>query len=399
MVACSFTAATSGGCWLSRLGIPTMTRRNPFSLGNSAALARQAGHVPREAMHFSRSLQMRYSLIRTTSQGCAMSIPDASLGAIGAALIAGIVALLGLIIGKENKTSEFRQAWIDGLRSDLAHYIAHVVVLMGTVRIEGRDRTAWVNAKDHTLSLNQCASNIRLRLNPDEEQSATLLASLNAIETAFEQRPLIDEETIAASEKQLLIDSQRLLKREWTRVRDGERIFRITRFAFLMAVCAGTYLLFYISLYSDNSSRITTYDDRSSVAQKPSTQATSPTRESQLTPSLTGKAQEVLQLRAECEKLGEELLRDVSHGALITVSQLSSYNPKTNRCHVTLTSQHADLSDPQEYLVVLLYDGQTKELLATYKIERGKKTGLGFKNGEVGFEATKNYVDEMMKDE
>jgi len=51
-------------------------------------------------------------------------------------------------------------------------------------------------------------------------------------------------------------------------------------------------------------------------------------------------------------------------------------------------------------LNVTLYDGQTKEMLAFYKIEKnGEKSGLGFKTGEVGFDATKGYIDEMMKDE
>lgn len=44
---------------------------------------------------------------------------DLSVGAVGAAMIAAFVSFLGLIIGKEQKTSEFRQAWIDALRSEL----------------------------------------------------------------------------------------------------------------------------------------------------------------------------------------------------------------------------------------------------------------------------------------
>lgn len=48
---------------------------------------------------------------------------DISIGAIGAALIAGIVSLLGLIISKEQKTSEFRQTWVDSLRSEITSYL------------------------------------------------------------------------------------------------------------------------------------------------------------------------------------------------------------------------------------------------------------------------------------
>lgn len=38
-----------------------------------------------------------------------------SIGAVGAAIIAGFFSIVSLIIGKEQKTSEFRQAWIDAL--------------------------------------------------------------------------------------------------------------------------------------------------------------------------------------------------------------------------------------------------------------------------------------------
>ena len=60
-----------------------------------------------------------------------LNIPDVAIGAIAAALIAGLISLLGLIISKEQKTSEFRQAWIDGLRSELSLVIAHANALHG----------------------------------------------------------------------------------------------------------------------------------------------------------------------------------------------------------------------------------------------------------------------------
>ena len=41
-----------------------------------------------------------------------------------AALLAGAIAALTLIVNKENKISEFRQAWIDGLREDLTNFLS-----------------------------------------------------------------------------------------------------------------------------------------------------------------------------------------------------------------------------------------------------------------------------------
>jgi hypothetical protein len=41
------------------------------------------------------------------------------------AMIAGAFSLLGLVISKEQKVSEFRQTWIDALREDISELIAH----------------------------------------------------------------------------------------------------------------------------------------------------------------------------------------------------------------------------------------------------------------------------------
>ena len=40
------------------------------------------------------------------------------------AVIAALVSLLGLIISKENRISDFRQAWIDALRAEIVGLIA-----------------------------------------------------------------------------------------------------------------------------------------------------------------------------------------------------------------------------------------------------------------------------------
>jgi hypothetical protein len=45
-----------------------------------------------------------------------MEISPVAIGAISAAIITGLLSLVGLIISKENKTSEFRQQWIDSFR-------------------------------------------------------------------------------------------------------------------------------------------------------------------------------------------------------------------------------------------------------------------------------------------
>jgi hypothetical protein len=48
------------------------------------------------------------------------------IGAIVAALVAGLFSFFNLVLSKEQKLSELRQDWIDGLRNDLAEHIAAI---------------------------------------------------------------------------------------------------------------------------------------------------------------------------------------------------------------------------------------------------------------------------------
>ena len=48
---------------------------------------------------------------------------------ITAAILAAIASLLGLIISKESKVSEFRQKWIDELRKDVAWVLGEATLI------------------------------------------------------------------------------------------------------------------------------------------------------------------------------------------------------------------------------------------------------------------------------
>jgi hypothetical protein len=63
-------------------------------------------------------------------------------------------------------------------------------------------------------------------------------------------------------------------------------------------------------------------------------------------------------------------------GSNLTQDQISRYNPETNHCYVKLEVSTADLSTPQEKFIrdEFLYDGQTKELLATAYRDGNRKS-------------------------
>lgn len=86
-------------------------------------------------------------------------IPDIAIGAIAAALIAGLVSLLGLIISKEQKTSEFRQAWIDALRKELSAVIAHTNAIYGANAASlGTLAELWKDVRDDYVGINEATA-------------------------------------------------------------------------------------------------------------------------------------------------------------------------------------------------------------------------------------------------
>ena len=89
-------------------------------------------------------------------------------------------------------------------------------------------------------------------------------------------------------------------------------------------------------------------------------------------------ATEVFHLRSECAALGQRILDGNVIGSALTQSQVSHYDPQTNRCYVELTVRTADLTKPMNYFGDYLFDGQTGEMLATARIENGKKSGVVF---------------------
>jgi hypothetical protein len=68
-------------------------------------------------------------------------IPLAPIATVVAALITAVISFVNLTLSKEQKTSEFRQAWIDGLRGDLAIFFSSARALCRTMQ-ETRSPTA-----------------------------------------------------------------------------------------------------------------------------------------------------------------------------------------------------------------------------------------------------------------
>ncbi|WP_143479580.1 hypothetical protein [Aquipseudomonas alcaligenes] len=175
-----------------------------------------------------------------------MNITDASLGSIFAAVVAGAISLISLVISKENKTSEFRQLWIDSLRSELSLYVSHSMEIYRHRRWEKEQHgEKWESIVDSYLKANELITKIRLRLNPKEKSSRKILSMLREYEVMFSDNAIPEDRDFNRLNHAFVGESQRLLKSEWNRVRNGEIVFQVVRSASFSVLMVGLIALAY----------------------------------------------------------------------------------------------------------------------------------------------------------
>lgn len=172
------------------------------------------------------------------------------IGPVLAAMIAGAIAFIVAVLTKENKTSEFRQAWIEAVRNDVAEIVSEMNVLEGLIS-EHRDvvpserlkkgQEFWKEYRKELAKIDAACSRVILRLNPKEH--AGLIEKVHSFENASgcgmqENARLCND---------LVNDFSIVLKTEWTRVKRGELTFRILKFTaaglFLAALAAFVFVL------------------------------------------------------------------------------------------------------------------------------------------------------------
>jgi hypothetical protein len=165
----------------------------------------------------------------------------APLATVVAALIAAAISFVTLTLNKEQKTSEFRQAWIDGLRSDLASFFAAVRAFARATQerahgeANGLPNTPFALTEETVSTLRHQVAEVRyriqLRLNPQEANHQELLRLMTAA-VEKQQKAIAGqaktEEVLAAVEAAATFAPQ-VLKVEWERVKQGELPFRIVR--------------------------------------------------------------------------------------------------------------------------------------------------------------------------
>jgi hypothetical protein len=157
-------------------------------------------------------------------------LPEIAIGAIVAAIIGAMISLAGLIVAKESKVSEFRQAWIDSLRGELSSFASNLNALSDANVIEFDDeKERFETLKDHTSALNEAYYSVALRLNVDEAASVSVRSAMVNLAGAVHNPASFVKENFDKDQVEFIRVSNALLKDEWKRVKAGEKVYRDTR--------------------------------------------------------------------------------------------------------------------------------------------------------------------------
>jgi len=143
------------------------------------------------------------------------------------ALIGGGISLALAILAKDQKTSEFRQAWIDGLRDDVSKLVAHFMVVASISKIINKlsqeKISEYVLSKENDfIEIALLVNRIRLRMNKDEHKEfLKLISETDGIGSNPERYEALIENVV--------VQSQAILKSEWRRVKRGEVSFQVLK--------------------------------------------------------------------------------------------------------------------------------------------------------------------------
>lgn len=155
-------------------------------------------------------------------------------------LVAGLIAAMSAVIGKENKISEFRQAWIDAQRNDLATLTSEAIAYVGEIESSKKvDRLAAFDAAH---------ARIELRENPEREEWTAVRSEMDALrEDMLKPAP----DTVALrNRRSTILDAARLpLKANWTIVKTGEPWFRRFKRAIIVAIVAAVTIGVTVALW------------------------------------------------------------------------------------------------------------------------------------------------------
>ncbi|QYJ85100.1 hypothetical protein K0I73_12810 [Shewanella mesophila] len=191
------------------------------------------------------------------------NVPLAPIATVVAALITSLIAFINLTLSKEQKTSDFRQAWIDGLRGDLAVFFSSARALCRVMQEARSPHRSDEDVLNFRFSKEQVGKmrfegaealyRVKLRLNPNEDEHAELNRLLDLATST--QNQINVEKGLDYSDALIAIEnassySQEILKSEWKRVKRGEKSFRVAKNWIMPMIMAISLVFVSVLLYS-----------------------------------------------------------------------------------------------------------------------------------------------------
>jgi len=170
------------------------------------------------------------------------------LGVIIAAIITGIISFINLVASKDQKTSEFRQAWIEGLREDICIMLSRIDMIGAEANIHNQLMNAGEMSRTEAVTAyaeKVCESNqvfteksrkVILRLNKkDDIDLINLIHKMDSLMIgSFDNLRTLSAFT--KIEDKIMKEMQELLKKEWKRVKRGEPSYWLTKYTALIIV-------------------------------------------------------------------------------------------------------------------------------------------------------------------
>lgn len=202
-----------------------------------------------------------------------MEIPNTAfvaLGAIVAALLTGVFSFVSLVNQKEGKISEFRQAWIDAIRNDIAALLSCIEKMSSDwqlIQIEEAEKDEpyhgndWISKyhtyiKDDSLKFYEVHQRILMRLNKTEH--AELIDELRQARNYISDTNIMfNKSHLRKRTDKILEKSQDLLKTEWEVVKAGEKPYRRAKnatMALVFMLIVTLLIAFYVMCFSSKSS-------------------------------------------------------------------------------------------------------------------------------------------------
>ena len=169
-----------------------------------------------------------------------------------AALLGGAIAALTLIVNKENKISEFRQAWIDGLREDLANFLSASRTFTRALqecKLAQREKFQNPMPIDEATTAKlrhqvaECSYRIKLRLNQTKKphiKLESLMTECSTLVSEYFSGTSDDVDKVLSGIEIAAKQAREVLKTEWERVKKGELAYRAAKWiaVFLFFIAA-----------------------------------------------------------------------------------------------------------------------------------------------------------------